>query len=56
MNIHQLKGLSMDIQDVEDGFQGSGKHGRKKFNLILYEKYHTRRGGRGALIELINDE
>jgi hypothetical protein len=27
MDIHQLIGLSMDDQDVMDGFQGLGKHG-----------------------------
>jgi hypothetical protein len=54
-DIHQLTGLSMTGQNVSDDFQGSGKHGRKKGTLSLYELYGTHRGGHGALIEPIND-
>jgi len=55
-DIHQLTWLSMDAQDVTDGFQGSRKHGHKKGTLTLYKKYNTQQGGWGALIELIKDE
>lgn len=46
----------MEGQDVTEAFQGSGKHGRKKGELSLYQRFGTRRGGRGALIEPITDE
>jgi hypothetical protein len=45
-DIHMLTGFSMEGQDVTDGFQGSGKHGKKKGELSLYEKYDTHHGGR----------
>jgi hypothetical protein len=55
-DIHILIGLSMQGQDVTEGFQILGKHGKKKGELRLYEKYGTCRGGRGVHIGLINDD
>jgi hypothetical protein len=55
-DIHKLTGLSMEGKDVTQGFQGSGKHDHKKGEISLYDKYGTRRGGHGALIDQINDE
>jgi hypothetical protein len=40
-----LTRLSMQGQDVTEGFQGSGKYGKKKGELSLYENYGTHRGG-----------
>jgi hypothetical protein len=41
-DIHQLIGLSMEGEDVSKGFQGLGKHRRKKGELNLYDKFGTR--------------
>jgi hypothetical protein len=41
-DIHKMTGLSMEGQDVTQGFQGSGKHGHKKGEINLYDKYGTR--------------
>jgi hypothetical protein len=32
-------------EDVSKGFQGPNKHGNKKGELSLYEKFNTKRGG-----------
>jgi hypothetical protein len=42
-------------QNVAEGFQGLGKHGRKKGTLNLYDIYGTHWGGRGTQIDPIND-
>lgn len=38
---------------MSKGFQGPGKHGKKKGKLSLYEKFNTKRGGRTTVIEPI---
>ena len=38
------------------GFQGPEKHGMKKGELSLYEKFNTKRGGRTTVIEPILPE
>ena len=40
-----LIGFSMQGQDVTEGFQGYGKHDKKKGELSLYDKYGTHQGG-----------
>jgi hypothetical protein len=55
-DIHQLTGLSMEGDDVTKGFQGSRKHGKKKGEPTLYDKFNTRRGGRGVMLEPILPE
>jgi hypothetical protein len=52
-DIHQLIGLSLEGEDVDKGFQGPRKHGKKKGEVILYEKFHTHRGGRTSRIDPI---
>jgi hypothetical protein len=42
VEIHKLRGLSMDGKYVSQGFQGSWKHDQKKGKLNLYDKYGTR--------------
>jgi hypothetical protein len=44
-DIHQLTGISLEGEDVSKGFQGLGKHGKKKGEPKLYERFHTQRGG-----------
>jgi hypothetical protein len=41
---------------VSKGFQGPGKHEKKKGKLSLYEKFNTKRGGRTIVIEPILPE
>jgi hypothetical protein len=41
---------------VSKGFQGPGKHGKKKGELSLYEKLNTKRGGHTTVIEPILPE
>jgi hypothetical protein len=55
-DIQQLTGLSSQGEDVSKGFQGPGKHGKKKGELSLYEKFNTKRGGRTTVIEPILPE
>jgi hypothetical protein len=43
--IHQLTGLSLEGKDVFKGFRGPSKHGKKKGEPNLYERFHTERGG-----------
>jgi hypothetical protein len=43
--IHHLTGFSFKGEDVLKGFQGPGKHGKKKGELSLYEKFNTKAGG-----------
>jgi len=43
--IHQLTRLSLEGEDVLKGFQGPSKHGKKKGEPKLYERFHTQRGG-----------
>jgi hypothetical protein len=52
-NIHQLIELSLEGEDVSKGFQGLRNHRKKKGKVILYEKFHTQRGGRTMNIDLI---
>jgi len=52
-DIHKLAGLSMESEDVVNGFQGLGKHGRKKGEVNIYDNFGTGSGGYGALIESI---
>jgi hypothetical protein len=54
--IQQLTGLSSKGEDVSKGFQGPDKHGKKKGELSLYEKFNTKRGGRTTVIEPILPE
>jgi len=56
VEIHKLRGLSMDGKYASQGFQGSWKHNQKKGKLNLYDKYGTRCIGHWELIEPINDE
>jgi hypothetical protein len=55
-DIHQLTGLSFEGEDVSKGFQGPGKHDKKKGELSLYEKFNTKRGGRTTVIDPILPE
>jgi hypothetical protein len=55
-DIHHLTGLSLEGEDVSKGFQGSSKHEKKKGEIILYERFHTQRGGRTMKIEPIFPE
>jgi hypothetical protein len=55
-DIQQLTGLSSQGEDVSKGFQGPDKHGKKKGELSLYEKFNTKRGGRTTVIEPILPE
>jgi hypothetical protein len=55
-DIHQLTRLSLEGEDVSKGFQGPRKHGKKKGEVILYEKFHTQRGGRTTKIDPILPE
>jgi hypothetical protein len=55
-DIHQLTGLSLEGEDVSKGFQGPSKHGKKKGEVSLYEKFHTQRGGRTMKIDPIIPE
>jgi len=55
-DIQQLTGLSSQGEDVLKGFQGPSKHGKKKGELILYEKFNTKRGGCTIVIEPIIPE
>ena len=43
-DIHQLNGLFLEGEDVSKGFQGPGKHDKKKGETILYEIFHTQTG------------
>jgi hypothetical protein len=54
--IHQLTGLSFEGEDMSKGFQGPGKHGKKKGKLSMYEKFNTKRGGRTTVIKPILPE
>jgi hypothetical protein len=55
-DIHQLTGLSLKGEDVSKGFQGPSKHGKKKGEPNLYEKFHTQRGGHTTKIDPILPE
>jgi len=55
-DIQQLIGLSSEGEDVSKGFQGLDKHGKKKGDISLYEKFNTKRGGRTTVIEPILPE
>ena len=55
-DIQQLTGLPSQGEDVSNGFQGPGKHGKKKGELSLYEKFNTKRGGCTTIIESILPE
>jgi hypothetical protein len=48
--------LSLEGEDVSKGFQGPRKHGKKKGEVSLYDKFHTERGGRTTKIEPILSE
>jgi hypothetical protein len=52
-DIHQLNRLSLKGEDISKGFQGPSKHGKKKGEVRLYEKYHTQRGGKMTKIDSI---
>jgi hypothetical protein len=54
--IQQLTGLSSKGEDVLKGFQSPGKHGKKKGEIILYEKFNTKRGVHTTVIEPILPE
>ena len=54
--IHRFTRLSMEGQDVTQGFQGAGKRGRKKDEPSLYQKYGTTGGGHGAKIAPITSD
>ena len=53
-HIHRLTGLSQNGADVSAAGQTSSKRARKSGDADLYTKYGTRRGGKGAKIDLIN--
>ena len=53
-DIHRLTGLSQNGAEVSAAGQTSSKHARKSGDIDLYTKYGTRRGGKGAKIDLIN--
>jgi hypothetical protein len=55
-DIHQLNRLSLEGEDVSKGFQGPSKHGKKKEKTILYERFHTQRGGGTTKIDPILPE
>jgi hypothetical protein len=40
-DIHQLTTLSIEGEDVSKGFQGPRKHGKKKGEPNLYERFHS---------------
>jgi hypothetical protein len=42
---HHLTRLFLEGEDVTKGFQGLSKHGKKKGEVSLYEKFHTQKGG-----------
>jgi hypothetical protein len=50
-DIHQLTRLSLEGEDMYKGFQGPNKHGKKKGEPSLYERFHTQRGGRTSKID-----
>jgi hypothetical protein len=52
-DIHQLTGLSIEGEDVSKGFQCPSRHGKKKGETNLYERFHTQRGGRTTNINPI---
>jgi hypothetical protein len=54
--IFQLTILSLEGEDVTKGFQGPRKHGKKKGEVSLYEKFHTQRGGQKTRIDPIIPE
>jgi hypothetical protein len=51
--IQHITGLSSEGKDVSKGFQGPGKHGKKKGELNLYDKFNTKRRGHTSIIEPI---
>jgi hypothetical protein len=55
-DIHQLTGLSFKGEDVSKGFQGLGKHKKKKGEPNLYERFKKKRGGRTIVIDPILPE
>jgi hypothetical protein len=55
-DIQQLTRISSEGEDVSKGFQGPGKHGKKKGELSMYEKFNTKRGGCTSVIEPILPE
>jgi hypothetical protein len=54
--IQKITRFSLEGEDVSKGFQGPSKHGKKKGEVILYEKFHTQRGGCTTKIEKILPE
>jgi hypothetical protein len=52
-DIKQLRGLSLEGEDVSKGFQGPSKHGKRKGKFNMFEKFHTQRGGHTMKIEPI---
>jgi hypothetical protein len=55
-DMHQLTGLSLEGKDVSKGFQGPSKHGKKKGEPNLYERFHMQRGGCTTKIDPILPE
>ena len=53
-DISRLTGLSQTGADVSSAGQTASKRARKSADADLYTKYGTRRGGKGAKIDLIN--
>ena len=53
-DIHRLTGLLQEGRDVSSAFQTISKRAKKLGDTDYYAKYGTRRGGKGAKIELIN--
>jgi hypothetical protein len=43
--IHQVTGLFIEGEDVSKFFQDPSKHGKKKGEPSLYERFHMQRGG-----------
>ena len=54
-DIHRLTGLLVEGRDVSTTFQTVSKREKKVGDGDYYRKYDTKRGGKGAKIDLINN-
>ena len=53
-DIHRLTGLSQEGRDISTASQNVSKRAKKAGDGDYYKKYDTKRGGKGAKIDLIN--
>ena len=53
-DIHRLTGLSQEGRDISTVFQNVSKRVKKAGDGDYYNNYDTKRGGKGAKIDLIN--